>query len=99
MVLVGIGKGEVQEVLEGWGRTQGGAKRYTMEGCACVLGCVRLSATPKTAARQIPLPMKILQQEYWSRRHALLHVWQEGSLPLAPPGKRINCTRGELNGR
>ena len=60
-MLGGIGKGEVQEVLEGWGRTQGGAKRYTKEGCACVLDCVRLSVTPRTAARQAPLPMKILQ--------------------------------------
>ena len=65
MVLVGIGKGEVQEVLEGWGRTQGGAKRYTMEGCACVLGCVRLcdpkNCSPPDSSAHEDSPARILE--------------------------------------
>ena len=63
------------------------------------LSCVRLLATPWTAAHQAPPPMGFSRQEYWSGCHCLLltqrpnlHLlqllcWQVGSLPLAPPGK------------
>ena len=60
VVLGSIGKADGREVLEGWGRTQGGAKLYTTEGCACC-SVLSDSATPRTAARQVPLSMKILQ--------------------------------------
>lgn len=33
---------------------------------ARVLSCVLLLATPRTAARQAPLPMGLSRQEYWS---------------------------------
>ena len=67
----------------------------------------QLFATLWSIARQAPLSMKFSRQEYWSRLPCpppgivptqgskqnllcLLH-WQEGSLPLAPPGKpRLN---------
>ena len=32
----------------------------------CVLGCVRLSVTPRTVARQASLSMEFARQEYWS---------------------------------
>ena len=32
----------------------------------CVLSCVRLFATPWTAAHQAPLLMEFSRQEYWS---------------------------------
>ena len=31
-----------------------------------LLSHVRLFATPQTVARQVPLPMEFLRQEYWS---------------------------------
>ena len=57
------------------------------------LGRVRLSATPWTVARQVPLSMGFPRQEYWSGLPFpfpgdlldpyLLHLlhWQAGSLP------------------
>ena len=42
--------------------------------CACLLSCVRLFATPWTAAHQVPLSMEFSRQEYWS------------GLPFPPPG-------------
>ena len=63
--------------------------------------------TPQTVACQVPLSIGFSRQEYWSGLHAPLEgifltqgsnscllcllPWQEGSLPLAPPGKpRLN---------
>ena len=46
--------------------------------CACLLSCVRLFATPWTAAHQVPLSMEFSRQEYWS------------GLPFPPPGDLPN---------
>ena len=67
--------------------------------------CVRLFATLWTVAHQAPLSMGFSRQEYLSglpcpppedlptqgSNPHLLHLqhWQEGSLPLAPPGKTM----------
>ena len=32
----------------------------------CVLSCVQFFGTPWTVARQVPLPMQLFRQEYWS---------------------------------
>ena len=64
---------------------------------------VGLFETSWTAAHQAPLPMGFSRQEYWSGfpcppsgdipnqglNSCLLHLlhWQEGSLPLGPPGR------------
>ena len=49
---------------------------FCRSGCACmhVLGCVRLFATPWTAAHQVPLSMEFSRQEYWN------------GFPSPPPG-------------
>ena len=50
---------------------------YSLPACfpwMCVLSCVRLFATPWTAACQAPLPTGFFRQEYWS------------GLPCPPPG-------------
>ena len=78
--------------------------------CAKSLSCVRLFATPWTAARQAPLSMGFSRQEYWSGlpcpppgdlpnpgiEPGLLCLlhWQAGSLPSAPPGKPFFLLRG-----
>ena len=65
--------------------------------------CVRIFATPWTAARQAPLSMEFSRKEYWSglpcpppgifptaglNPHLLcLLHWQGGSLPLVPRGE------------
>ena len=71
------------------------------------LSCVQLFATPQTIAQQASLSVGLFQQEYWSglpfplpgdlpnpgiklTSLCLLH-WQADSLPLAPPGKPIEC--------
>ena len=68
-----------------------------------LFSCVQLFVTLWTAAHQAPLFIGFSRQEYWSgfacpppgdlpdpgikrASLSLLH-WQEGSLPLAPPGK------------
>ena len=68
-----------------------------------VFSCVQLFVTLWTVAHQAPLFIGFSRQEYWSgfacpppgdlltqgsnvHLLGLLH-WQEGSLPLAPPGK------------
>ena len=69
---------------------------------------VQLFVTPWTVAHQLVCPWGFSRQEYWkglpvafSRGSfwpgdwaCLLHLlhWQEGSLPLAPPGKPIAIT-------
>ena len=71
------------------------------------LSCVRLFATPWTAAHQAPLSIEFSRQECWSSlpfpaprdlpdtgTEPLSLVspnWQEDSLSLAPPGKYIKC--------
>ena len=66
------------------------------------LSCVQLFETLRIVACQVPLSVGFFRQEYWSGLPCptlaytpdvgmepalcLLH-WQEGSLPLAPPGK------------
>ena len=73
-----------------------------------VLSHVQLFVTSWTVARQTPLSMEFLRQEYWSglpfpTPGYLLYpgielafpespAWQAVSLPLAPPGKPSNHT-------
>ena len=45
------------------------AKRVS---CACVLGCIPLSVTPRTVACRAPPSMGFSRQEYWSGCHFLL---------------------------
>ena len=67
---------------------------------ACSLSCVRLFATPRTVARQAPLPVGFPKQEYWSGLPCPLPgdlpnqgielrppALQADSLPSEPPGK------------
>ena len=70
---------------------------------------VRLFVIPWTVARQAPLSMEFSRLEYWSGLPgpspgdlpnsgmgpaSLIPHWQAGSLPLAPPGKPIDESRG-----
>ena len=45
--------------------------------CACLLSCILLSATPRTAAHQVPLFMGFPRLEYWSRLPFPLNILQE----------------------
>ena len=58
--------------LQSKGRTELDMTEAT-EQRVCVLSCVQLLETPLTVARQAPLSMGFLRQEYWS------------GLPFPPP--------------
>ena len=66
---------------------------------------VQLFVTPWTVAHQAPLSMRFSRQEYWRglpfpspgdlpnpglKLMSHTPAWQEGSLPLLPPGKTLN---------
>ena len=59
--------------------------------CAQSLSCVRLFATPWTVARQAPLSVGILQEEYWSGLPSVLQgiFPTQGSNPGLPHCRQI----------